>query len=569
MKPLLIDSTDSRYGGLLKWENSVSIGYKYPEESDLKGDFSNIDTFISNGPASIISQIASCDFEYYIIPLSLTNTLLDFSGIRLAQHIRLTKSLEEKRLFPIIFVSWINPMHVIKLAEAGEIITASGNYFCKPTRDAIENAISMGLLPCKQATDKIKISIHNQSNSHHSIANEWSILTLSQSLGISEKLKETTDYFEAQLYFKYLLTNFDNNVNTPRNIPQLNRTGEKKRILYIDDEYKKGWEEIFGAFFSGQSNINFKCFEPTKDFTDFETSDDLIVEIVKFVRNFDPDIVLLDLRLHDQDFEPNRAANEMTGLKILKEIKDKINPGIQIIVITASNKVWNLIELQNSGMDFFVLKNSPEINSGTQSIDHFFYQFQEVLEQAFKKSFIKGLISSLLKIKTKLSIVNEPENPEYNKLIAYLKSQINVGISMLGLINPQKSVTLDIAFLTFYNFLESFKGYYLQYDKSDYRYYLGFDKIIVHRYSYDKGLKDDGEFVAKDTYDKPSWSCFLTALFFDYFKVIKSPYQEAGSLKQLQKWRNDYIHSTKRFFDKSELTIIISICVRACDAIKE
>lgn len=38
----------------------------------------------------------------------------------------------------------------------------------------------------------------------------------------------------------------------------------------------------------------------------------------------------------------------------------KINPGIQVIIFSATNKVWNLQALQEAGADGFIIKESPE-----------------------------------------------------------------------------------------------------------------------------------------------------------------------------------------------------------------
>ena len=70
----------------------------------------------------------------------------------------------------------------------------------------------------------------------------------------------------------------------------------------------------------------------------------------------DADIVILDFRLHEKDSQSD--INEITGLKILKKIKEH-NPGIQVIVFSATNKVWNLEAIQKAGADGFIIKESP------------------------------------------------------------------------------------------------------------------------------------------------------------------------------------------------------------------
>ncbi len=471
MKSLLIDSTDSRYGPILKMENGISIGYKLPEESDLNGDFVNIDTFISNGSASIISQIASCNIDYYIIPLSLTTTPLDFSGIRLAQHIRLTQSLSEKRFLPIIFVSWMDPLHIIKLADGGDMITASGNHLCKPHKDEIDKVVSGGLNSCNIATDKINISSHNQSSSHHSTANEWSILTLSQALGLNEKIKEQIDYFRAQLYFKYLLAKVEIPAVSISSIPNFNLTGQAQKILFIDDEYQKGWDEIFTKIFSNQVNIGYSCYKPAKQFTDFETSDELVDDIEKTILSYDPDIILLDLRLHDEDFEKDKTADDMTGLKILKKIKEKINPGLQVIAITASNKVWNLLELQNRGIDGFILKISPENEITTVSYN-FFENLKYELRKATERSFLKKIAIETKMIKEHLTSISSVGGGGGLMALAKLKLKNEVIIQLDQAFELLKGsfkndLNFSWSFLSYYKIYELLNDYYIEYNPTN------------------------------------------------------------------------------------------------------
>ena len=70
--------------------------------------------------------------------------------------------------------------------------------------------------------------------------------------------------------------------------------------------------------------------------------------------------MILDLRLHKEDFN-NKPIDEITGFKILEKIKNH-NKGIQVIIFSATNKIWNLQALQNAGADGFIIKESPNNN---------------------------------------------------------------------------------------------------------------------------------------------------------------------------------------------------------------
>ena len=83
-------------------------------------------------------------------------------------------------------------------------------------------------------------------------------------------------------------------------------------------------------------------------------------------------MVILDLRLHPNDFN-STDISVITGYKLLNAIKD-YNRGIQVLMFSATNKIWNLQALQKSEVDGFIIKEAPE-----NSIDNNFTK-QSVLQ---------------------------------------------------------------------------------------------------------------------------------------------------------------------------------------------
>ena len=70
---------------------------------------------------------------------------------------------------------------------------------------------------------------------------------------------------------------------------------------------------------------------------------------------------------------------------LLKRIKE-YNKGIQVIIFSATNKIWNLQALQEAGADGFILKESPENNFD------FDFTKQSVLNMIDKTSECLGMI---------------------------------------------------------------------------------------------------------------------------------------------------------------------------------
>ena len=71
---------------------------------------------------------------------------------------------------------------------------------------------------------------------------------------------------------------------------------------------------------------------------------EIIDKVVNRVKEDSADIVLLDCRLHKKDHDSHNIE-DITSVQILKKIK-ALNAGIQVIIFSATNKVWNLLALQ-------------------------------------------------------------------------------------------------------------------------------------------------------------------------------------------------------------------------------
>jgi len=101
----------------------------------------------------------------------------------------------------------------------------------------------------KEALGKIEligIKPPTSYKSHHSIANEWSILRWAKALNIdtvkAKELKKIETNIETSLYYKYLNTKYPISLNSKIASKTLINPG---KILFVDDEVKKGWDIIF------------------------------------------------------------------------------------------------------------------------------------------------------------------------------------------------------------------------------------------------------------------------------------------------------------------------------------
>lgn len=537
---------------------------------NIDSDISDVDFYIHDQivKKDLGKKINQCDIIF--IKVGLTQNFMEYYGIRLACHIRMTSSLKEKSCIPIVFISQETCQFLGLTGELSEILFTEGIYLMEDNPKELNKYIKLfnenklkSLTKIDDFLFRMKIKPCAEYDSHHGIANEWSLLRWSQILQIDEydesfaSIKQNT---EGLLYYKYL--SLKNPIALETSSLAINFKG-KGKVLYIDDEWNKGWSTIFKHIFKNNSSYEFKTFE--YDFSDKEFS--VGASLIKSeICAYDPDIVILDLRLFKEDFEKDKTPDKLSGFKILEEIKKK-NLGIQVIVFTASNKVWNFQKLQVAGADYFVLKNSPEsisIDSTSDSIKN----FTESIEKASEKVFVKNLILLLDKIFAFLKAENTSENSRYEILIKNLIGQLKVCESSLILINIERPVTVDIAFLSFYNFLELFKKYYLKYE--NYKYRIGHEEVVMYRYELKGRTLFKGEAYIKEhsSFDA-GLSFFLTALFIDYLEIDDQNFSKSISIIDLSDARNNYFHGTKKNFTVKELQLITQLIYEACSNIKE
>lgn len=130
---------------------------------------------------------------------------------------------------------------------------------------------------------------------------------------------------------------------------------ESPRILYIDDQAEEGWSIIFQHLIYGKvDSVNFKVLDPKN----YE-KDSLILTCFKNVNDFDPDLIILDLRLFGEKGTISDYDN-LSGIKVLKELKHgykNFNPIIcPVLVVTASNKSFAINAVMTSGADGYWIK---------------------------------------------------------------------------------------------------------------------------------------------------------------------------------------------------------------------
>jgi CheY-like chemotaxis protein len=510
-------------------------------------------------------------FDNIFIPLCFGPTLSDFNGLRFALHIRCTSI--PNRLTNIFIYSFVDTLWLVK-NEYFDVLKTNNITLIPYNKRAFSQAVNLKLSPLSveklhSEIGKIKLDPPKNYEDDHSIANDWAIYRWAFAINLADiAIDKIGNTVNNNLYFKFLKT-VNPNINSPtinENKLRIEYSGSPN-ILYIDDEADRGWYEVFRTILNDVNNLNF--FYLDEEFQN-KSREEIIQLSLEKVKRENIDLVLLDFRLHPDDFK-SKNIQEITGLRLLRMLK-KTHPGVRVIVFSATNKVWNLLEMQKAGANAFIIKESPGMVSYETSINDTIENFSLTVEEELKYTFLKELFEQCKIIAARLSIQYTEENEEYDKFIRTLKSQVNIIKSSLSLIKITEVASIDITFLSCFNFLELFKNYYLKENKKDYRYYIGLEEELLMGYNIayrSKKLDSSGEWLPNEKIKRPTWFNSIAALFIDYFKVSSDPHPEVIRLARISEMRNDYIHNSKEHFSIEELKLIFSSLLVATMKIKE
>jgi len=518
-------------------------------------------------------------YEVIFIPINLSiDNYLEFSGLRIGYHIRLTNEFNNQET-PIVFIARESAFEINKLSFFGAILSCPQIYMTdkleidvfKKQIEFIQSTSKANVL--KGFLDRIHIKPSGNYTTHHSIANEWSIMRWFKTILKSEIIDYTPDEIESieskinsNLYYKYLTCKFPiNNVNglTVEDL-KLKFNG---KILYIDDEKDKGWNELFCALFYDDLINKVEDYESFgSEFKELE-KDEIINLSVNKAKDFD--LVILDFRLTEDDFYES-DPKKINGYKILEGIKAH-NKGIQVVIFSATNKVWNLQALQDAGADGFIIKESPENSTDAKFTFESITNLIKTIDKCFSLKIKKELVELHKSILKNILVDDIDENPRYNFFLKGLLKQASVIEKSIVLIDFNHPISLDITFLSCYNFLEQFRDYYLI-EGRDFRYYLGFEELPLNRITIQKKsprILSNGEFIKNGRNDNPSWFQVMAGLFIDYFNLSSAPFNEVVDLHNMSTSRNRYIHEDKSSFTIDEIRIIMTLTELATRNLKE
>jgi CheY-like chemotaxis protein len=328
-----------------------------------------------------------------IIPVRLGNEDAEYMGLYVGLHIRLTKELGDVRLLPILFITDDTKEEILTnqinrhKEKSALLLFTKGSYLLSAFSidEYILNTLSN--LEEKTLLEIVvpSLNIEKSKDPGHQLANDWGAFRLAKFAGYTLKLEKPSS-----LYFKYK-DSFTNNEIVPNANNTIGLFNESCRALLIDDNATSGWSETLKHI------LRSKIVNPEK-----LVSLDVITlfgDALKYADYINYDIVFLDLRLLKEEDKSIQidSIDDFTGTKVLKVIKE-INPGIQIIIFTASNKVWNIEKLLELGANGYYIKESPEYILSTRFSKDNYEEFIKTIQTCLLRKPLKQIYSLSQKI---------------------------------------------------------------------------------------------------------------------------------------------------------------------------
>jgi len=508
--------------------------------------------------------LSETEYDNIFLPLCFGRTLSDYNGLRLATHIRCTPSKNQlKRIFIYGFVG----LEYLIDHEYFNILKTKNVELVPNSKKAFELAANKNFEPLKpeelsKEIQKLKLDPPLNYADSHSIANEWAIYQWAKTIGCdqTDELTKVFQNVQTNLYFKYLRT--INPISELDKIPldklQIN-SKVKPRVLLIDDEADKGWYEIFkyllddlNGIYTDYLGIDFKKL----------SSVEIIENSIEKIFNDDIDIVILDFRLNPSDFQ-NKSSEQITSVKLLKKIKER-NPGVQVIAFSATNKIWNLKNLESEGANGFISKGDPYKTHGqfiNRSIKGFIENIQECMRLVFLKNFYNGQNEITNDLIPRRKPKNEKSLPK--EFIDEALKWLNLSNDILskGFLNEAKVVS---SFIFKFSVLENISNRVIDTDNpilvgqndkgiNKYNFQFRLSEMRLRNFIEDennKGYYRKTNWVYESSRNMPWVIKILNTIDF-----ITDENLNEEDLTKLVKKRNDFIHANSTTGDKVSISL--------------
>lgn len=374
----------------------------------------------------VISKLSQ-DFDVLIIDAD--NIQRQDVALALGMFMRLSIiELGSKALAPIIIISDKRIKSFMHFKNYSQLLLTSNVYFQPRTNINIEAVTPLDPQNYKnEFLDFINI-LSGPNIGRHSIANQWGASVLDRLMNNGNPSgNEVLRTASKSLYFKYVyaqsidILDFLTEKQQTRyflNRPPINARG--KRILLIDDEADKGWKYVLKRLIVTEDKDFEVIGHKVKDYDGFSKIEKDMIEKGNY------DLIFLDLRMNGIEEENIYKPEDFSGMKILKRIK-KVCPGTQIIMLTASNKAWNLKALLKEGADGYYIKESPEYKFSLGFSLANYDALREEIKECLRCSYLREIASKIEAIRKNFLRININ-----TKFKVSLINQFNISYDLLS-----------------------------------------------------------------------------------------------------------------------------------------
>lgn len=503
------------------------------------------------------------EIDKIMIPVSISNDdTINTIGLLLGLHIRLNYELSlEKRLIPIIFLSNFTVENLIKVNSFDSdnnpqnLFFTKGVYFSSFDVEDIQKSITSSM-PClkadyyKNVLSKLNIN-RKEALGGHDIANAWGCFKVAQVVGFDDRIFQLYPIAKhlKQLYAKYLICKNQTFSNEKRiDLNPIKCNG--KKILFIDDKSDEGWAELMKNLYKGAGD-NFKYVDSSKYKADdlhksFKDFDGFYKECQSHIGK-DWDLIIIDLRLNPEKEDIDNeliTPTDFSGYKLIDEFLTK-NEGYQIIVLTASNKIWNINAAIKRGAYSYFIKESPEFNFPISETKKLLDKFKSDVKVCFDREYLKQVF------KEKQDLIHSINEMEYGSdFLETLKNQLNLAYYLLS--KAETTEQFAYAYVSLYMIIETVNNHFVVKTTND-EWMMNITNEPLLDWTYDAYTKS---YINTNTTvfgnKPPEWKK-LAGLYFQNWNGQEQSFVQ--KIYQLITKRNGFIHNDNSILDKTKKDI--------------
>ena len=371
---------------------------------------------------NLVEKYNNISYDAIYLPLCMGNTLSDYLGLRLAMFFRLCNTINK---YSHIFIYGVVNTTTFIGYECAEILKMPRvNYIPADSKNLVKSISDIHRVSDENyrlGLKRIHLNVPTNFGDNHSVANKWGRSRWSIALNdTDDDIEKENEEIENSLYFRYLSALYPPTDIIPIAKEKLKIEKDNQltelNVLYVDDEADEGWYELLCHLLCDENGI--QHFDYIGRDMKSKSQEEIISYVMEKLEESNANLVILDLRLHPDDFIENKIEN-ITGYKLLQDIKHH-NRGIQVLVFSATNKIWNLQALQKAEVDGFIMKEAPSNSTDPHftedSIISLINQLKECYNCVYRKDFWPRIQRLIYKINYHLKFENINEKYANNVL---------------------------------------------------------------------------------------------------------------------------------------------------------